>query len=228
MTSDATSFPDRFTEIDDLTREDHCYLRANDKCVFLGEYTAKMGFAHSKTNQLIFNFKKPMDRKGQPEWKYKRRSIQMAAQSLFKAFGNADLREYTFVPVPPSKARNDPMFDDRMMTMLNMVSEKVFQSKGYRLDIRELVVQMKSTTAAHDTNMRLKPEELAQLYAVQQNLLEGIQSNIVICDDVLTTGCHFRAMEMEIKSAVSGATIIGLFLARCTPEAIDISDFDSD
>jgi hypothetical protein len=59
MTS-ASSFPLRLTKIDDLTRSDHSYLTAADDCYFLGEYTARKGFAFSATNRLILNFKKTM------------------------------------------------------------------------------------------------------------------------------------------------------------------------
>ena len=60
MTS-ASTFPQRLTKIDDLARPDHFYLTADDECYFLGEYTARKGFAFSPTNQLILNFKKSMD-----------------------------------------------------------------------------------------------------------------------------------------------------------------------
>jgi hypothetical protein len=67
MTSGST-FPRRLTKIDDLTRPDHSYLTAADVCYFLGEYTARKGFAFSATNRLIFNLKKSMDRRGRSEW----------------------------------------------------------------------------------------------------------------------------------------------------------------
>ena len=56
-------FPRRLTKIDELTRPDHWYLDENDPCFFLGEYTARMGFVYSETNNLILNFKKSMDRR---------------------------------------------------------------------------------------------------------------------------------------------------------------------
>ena len=67
MTSDV-AFPDRFTEIDELTRPYHYWLTDDDRCYFLGEYTAGRGYSYSQTNQLILNFKKSLDRQGKPEW----------------------------------------------------------------------------------------------------------------------------------------------------------------
>ena len=57
------AFPNRLTKIDDLTRPDHSYLTEGDACYFIGEYTARLGFTYSATNNLILNFKKPMDRR---------------------------------------------------------------------------------------------------------------------------------------------------------------------
>ena len=61
MTSDV-AFPSRFTKIDGLTRPDYYWLVEDDRCFFLGEYTARHGYAYSPTNNLILNFKKTLDR----------------------------------------------------------------------------------------------------------------------------------------------------------------------
>lgn len=227
MTSDNSSFPDRLTKIDALTRGDHYYLREEDACFFLGEYTARKGFSYSATNNLIINFKKPMDRRGAPQWKYKGKMIRAAATALCKAIGSSNLRDFTFVPVPPSKRRDDPMYDDRMQQMLDVFADLVLDQHGYRPDIRPLIEQSTNTVAAHDTDVRPTPDDLAELYIVNDAMIQdGCRTRIVICDDVLTTGCHFRAMVTAILRHLPGAEFRGVFLARRVPEAIDIEDFD--
>ena len=109
--------------------------------------------------------------------------------------------------------------------MLGIVSELFYQNRGYRLDVREMDEQTQSTAAAHDTDTRPEPAGLVKLYEIQQFMVSEAQDRIVICDDVLTTGCHFRAMEMVILAAISSATIRGMFLARRKPETVDFSDF---
>lgn len=220
MTSDSSSYPERFTKIDALTRGDHSFLREEDNCFFLGEYTARRGFSHSATNNLIINFKKPMDRQGRPEWPHKARNIRKAAAALHKAFGNSDLRRYTFVPIPPSKSRVDPMYDNRMMEMLTHLRAHVRRLQGYDIDIRELVSQAQSTTAAHDTDIRPTLAELVALYQIERSELSGVREALLICDDVLTTGCHFRAMEHVLSVALPGRPCYGVFLARRVPEAM--------
>ena len=79
------AFPSRFTKIDELTRPDHYWLTEEDQCFYLGEYTARQGYAYSATNNLILNFKKALDRRHKREWRYKELAIQQAAA----AFRNA-------------------------------------------------------------------------------------------------------------------------------------------
>ena len=71
MTS-ASTFPQRLTKIDDLARPDHFYLTPDDECYFLGEYTARKGYAFGATNQLVLNFKKPMTKRTTAQWRYRR------------------------------------------------------------------------------------------------------------------------------------------------------------
>ena len=87
MTS-ASTFPRRLTKIDDLTRADHSYLTTADACYFLGEYTARKGYAFSPTNRLIFNLKKGMERRDRPEWRYKAVAIQTVADALRAALND--------------------------------------------------------------------------------------------------------------------------------------------
>jgi hypothetical protein len=91
MTS-AGTFPQRLTKIDDLARPDHFYLTPVDDCYFLGEYTARKGFAFSATNQLILNFKKSMDKRATAQWRYKEKAIEEAA-AAFRASLNSEWLE---------------------------------------------------------------------------------------------------------------------------------------
>ena len=184
MTSGST-YPRQLTKIDDLTRPDHSYLTAADECYFLGEYTARKGFAFSTTNNLIINLKKPVDRQGRPEWPYKARAIQTAAEALRTALNDNARQTLTFVPVPPSRAKTDPLYDDRLVQMLRSVWP------GQAVDVRELVVQPQSSDAAHDRDDRPKPAELEARYVIDRGLLRLPPQAIAVVDDMVTTGAHF-------------------------------------
>ena len=108
MTSDTTYLPRRFTLVDELYRQGHWYLTDDDVCYFLGEYTAKQGYAFSKTNDLISNFKKPLSTWGTPQWRWKAWAIEYAAGAFRAALFNRDLDTITFVPIPPSRAKGGP------------------------------------------------------------------------------------------------------------------------
>ncbi len=66
----------RLSKIDERTRGAPYYLEVTDPCDFLQEYTARRGFSHSETNQLIINLKKPVDRRDRPEWSHKENAIR--------------------------------------------------------------------------------------------------------------------------------------------------------
>lgn len=220
MTSDSI-FPRRFTLIDELIRRDHWYLADDDICYFLGEYTAREGYAFSPTNQLIVNFKKPMDRQERPEWYYRQRAILQAATAFRVALDDRDLDSITFVPIPPSKAKSDPLYNDRLIRMLHAIRAEP------PLDIRELIVQTRSVPAVHESETRLTPLELQAIYEVDLRLTEPTPSEIAIVDDVLTAGAHFKAVKAILEGTFPGVRIIGLFLARRVPETVDIESFEA-
>ena len=208
MTSDST-FPTRLTEIDHLTREDHWYLRDTDRCYFFGEYTARQGYAYSPTNGLILNFKKSMNRRENvAEWQYKSKAIETAASAFRVAIAQDFLDQVTFVPVPPSRAKGDILYDDRLTKMLHAIRTNPV------LDIREIVTQKESYEAAHDSDERPSPRRLQEIYAVDERLITPIPEHVAIVDDILTTGAHFRAMTNILSECFPEATMMGLFIAR--------------
>lgn len=223
MTSDATLFPERLTKIDELTRGDHTYLDETDECYFFGDYSARKGFSHSTTNNLILNFKKPVKYQSTPSWQYKERAINSVAQAFSKNLGDA-LRSITLVPVPPSKLKSNPEYDDRLMTMLRLLSPPA----GVNPDIRELIVQTQAMPASHDSSTRLPPAEWQKVYAVAETLVEPAPNWIGIVDDLLVTGSRFRAMSNVLKARFPAARITGLFVARRVPEAVDWSELFDD
>ena len=218
MTSGET-FPQWLTQIDELMLPDHVYLDDDDTCYFLGEYTARQGYSYSDTNQLIFNFKKPMDRRNRPEWRYKGIAIQQAAEAFRNALNPAFIDYATFVPVPPSKAKGSLEYDDRITQMLRRI-------RGNRpIDVRELVLQSVSTDAAHESDDRPSPDDLVELYELDESLTMPEPQALVVVDDVLTTGSHYRAVQRVLSERFSDAEVFGLFIARRAPDASDFWDF---
>jgi hypothetical protein len=62
--------------------------------------------------------------------------------------------------------------------------------------------------------------------AIDQTLLNRKPQNIALVDDVLTTGAHFRAACAVVKQVFPDVPIVGLFIARRVPEAVDFEEFE--
>jgi hypothetical protein len=197
-----------FLEIDDLLRPLYPHLTARDQCFFLREYTAGQGYAGSETNRLILNLKKPPDRRGRPEWHYKEQAIQQVAREFRDSVNLPALRRVTLVPMPPSKAEGDPLYDDRMLQVLRAVD-----LEG-QLDIRELLVLAESTMAAHASTARPRVAQLIANLAVDEAVAAPPPATIALVDDVLTTGAHFVAAKAVLTARFPGVIVRGLFVAR--------------
>lgn len=205
--------PDRLTLIDDTNRGDHHYLEVGDRCYFFGEYFAGKSYKGGDTNQLVFNFKcKPTIAAANPaRARYKSNAIQIMATGLRKAISQPNAEQYTWVPMPPSKAVGDPDYDDRMLRVLRIA----FQ--GYDADIRPLLRQTASTAADHEQGERLTPDELRAVLQIDTTILLAapVRQGIILVDDVLTTGKHFKASVHHLSHAIQDLRVAGIFVARC-------------
>jgi hypothetical protein len=196
------------TEIDDLLREDHWYLTKGDACYALREYIARGGWQAGETNQLILNLKKSPDRRGKPEWRYKLKAIRQAGEEFRKAVSADWLRGAVLVPMPPSKAKDDPGYDDRVVRIADVVCE------GTGAEVREILVQKSSMEPVHLAERTRDIDALAENFAIDEGTCPPAPPKIAILDDVLTTGAHFCAAKQVLGRRFPAAQIIGLFVAR--------------
>ena len=54
---------------------------------------------------------------------------------------------------------------------------------------------------------------------LDERLAEPAPDTIFIVDDVLTTGCHYKAVKQVLQRRFPDATIRGLFVARRVPKS---------
>ncbi|MCA0393129.1 MAG: hypothetical protein LCH70_03245 [Proteobacteria bacterium] len=206
----------KLTQIDDLTRSDHWYLEEGDSCLFFGEYTAHKGYDHSHCNQLIVNLKHPPAyRLAKPYvYRHKIKAINEIAAALVAAIQDEHIANLTFVPIPPSKAKSDPAYDARCTEILRRMANHTTRN----IDVRELVIQTESTAPSHESDNRLKQEDLIPIYQIDEALTAPPPRELVIFDDMLTTGSHFKAMQHVLSQRFPGVPIHGIFVARRKPE----------
>jgi predicted amidophosphoribosyltransferase len=207
---------------DPLSFGDHCYLAADDSCYHLGEYTARRGYSFSDTNQLISNLKKKPTVRHESQWRHKENAIVKIAGVLCSALTHGEnkqlLSRVTLVPIPPSAALGDPLYDDRMTRILNGMRQKL----GMELDIRELVKQRSSTHPVHENEERPTPWQIVQNYYLDEDLVHPAPDGIWVFDDMLTTGAHYKAMQTVIRDRFPDIVIVGIFVARRVPETDEI------
>lgn len=205
----------RLTEIDSSNIDLHARLNDSDKCLFLFEYTSGQGYAFSATNDLISNLKKKPGAGGQY---YKQQAISRCANYLRRALSDEWLTIATLVPVPPSKIVGDPLYDDRV--------ERICRLIGSDIDVRPIVRQTQSTTAAHEVSIGERPsvEDLLAVYDLDPALAAPAPKVIGIIDDVLTAGTHYRAMQIKLAAQYPGVPIFGIFIARRVFATSDFGD----
>jgi len=196
----------RFRKIDDQNRGYHHNLTADDDCYFLLEYTSGKNYSFSGTNSLISNLKKPPSLFRSAQYRYKLEAIEASGVALGQAIRQDWLAAGTLVPVPPSKARGDPEYDDRILQICRRIPGAV--------DVRELVVQTRSLPADHEGGPRHHIEDLLEAYRIDESKAAPAPSSIAVVDDVLTNGTHFRAMKTILQSRFPRMPIFGFFIAR--------------
>lgn len=217
--SDA-SWSGRLRRVTELERPDHHWLGEEDDCYFVGEYTPRAGYAHSKTNGLINNLKKRPSLKGTNQWLYKIKAIREVAAVIAAGLKPEARSAITFVPIPPSKMRDHREFDDRM--------EKVAHGIAPDADVRELIHLVEPREAAHETVETRDPDALRAKLAIDPDLLDPKPHIVALLDDLLTTGCSFRACRALLAESLPDVAVIGLFVARRVPDRSDIEiDFDA-
>lgn len=178
------------------------YLDQEDECYYAREYVSRGGYAASEANQLIHNLKKPIDRRGRSEWKYKTAAIEQFASELAEM-----LPPGAFITdIPTSHSAGDPAYDDRLVQVLTATAR-------LRHDVSyvKLLTCRQSIGAAHLGGSR-SPDALFPNLNWCGEAAE--QSAVFIVDDVIGSGGHFAACKRLIRDHWPQCRVIGVFWAR--------------
>lgn len=195
----------RFSKLDETNYHEHHHIRLDDTCLYMHEYTPGRGYSFSTANQLIANLKKKPSNHTRPDYHYKTKAIRECSMLFSNGLNSEWLEGAVLVPVPGSKSADHPDYDTRM--------EDVCRGIGETVDVRPLVTQTVSTSAAHEGE-RISLDELLAIYEINEGLLDDVPLRIGVVDDVLTAGTHFRAMHTTLINRLPNASIVGIFVAR--------------
>ncbi|EMN8656223.1 hypothetical protein Q8W80_28070 [Pseudomonas aeruginosa] len=222
--------PQRLSIVGELEMADHYYLTPQDKCYFWGEYTpyehtGGQGWNFSPTNQLISNLKKKMDKKGAPGWGYKQKAIEVVGRSFseFWKWGKLIELKTVLVPIPPSKLRSDPLYDPRMLQVLNVINGAV----GGGLDIRDCLIFKEDLGASHELMDRPSPDELYNNLEFDDGAgrCDDVPGVVFLFDDMLTTGAHYVACARKLKEVFPRVDVVGNFVSRRRFPSFDGDEF---
>ncbi len=213
------TMPPRFTVVDDLERPDHAYLPADVRCYFWGEYTPQRliegpAWDYSPTNRLITNFKKKLDRRDQYDWRYKEQAIATVGTAFAAMLDWPALHGFgwAIVPVPPSKPRSDPMYDDRMMQVLQEIQNR----RALVLDIRDCLSFSGAFASSHESDERPTPNQLYQNLEFDPvaGRIGSPPRGFFLLDDMLTTGAHLVAVRQRLRDEFGNLPVTGCFISR--------------
>lgn len=205
-------FPDRLRPVDASLLPEHSRLKPADACDFLWEYTPRQPASWSAGNQLIRDLKlKDSQLSRRPaRLRYKHAAIAHAGRALRRVLPQDWLREATFVPMPCSKVHGGCDHDDRMLRVLRCAL------RGRGADIRELLQMNCSLSADHESRVRCSAVRLRRALHVVEAPPRRL---IILVDDVLNSGKHFRVASGLLQQRWPDRRVRGLFLARCVRQS---------
>lgn len=187
----------------DLSQTVPHYLETGDDCYYAREYISKGGFSASQTNGLISNFKKGIDKKNTLQWQHKLNAIVQFAEELSRL-----LKDGTIVAtVPASKSKNDPEYDSRLDDVLKKLGKL-----RPTLHIVEPLRVKKTLPAVH-----LGGDRKSSIFYNNLEWLGGLPidaNHLVLVDDVITTGSHFKACQKMVLENVPTIKVFGIFWAK--------------
>lgn len=208
----------RPNKIDAASLPFHRHLDKSDECYYFYEYTVGQGYSASDPNQLIFNLKKSVTRRHYSDYRHKENAIREVALLLSRF----DFTSLCFVPIPPSKEKTHPEYDSRLVDILQNA-----KNLNESISWHETVLLTRSHVANHrQEGNRLGPDDLERIY--EFNAPTTPHDDIIIFDDVLTTGSHFKAMKTVLLQHNPGARVRGLFIARSVYPCTDFDEIDDD
>ena len=164
---------------------EHCYLNAADELYFTDIYEC----CRRHGNKALILRLKQNDKS----------AVAEIAKQLSAVLPRRWRRGVTFIPMPPSLGKRSAITD--IVSLLRVA------------DSRDLLAQRCDTPSSH-AGWRPAPAHRSELLTVAKDRIGADPRSVVVVDDVLTTGSHFRAAKIVLRQRWPCVRVIGLFIAR--------------
>jgi len=196
--------------LDGVRRAQHCFLEATDRCLYLWDYLP--GRARNRAQRWIHSLKcRPSQATACPlHGIYKERALVCAAHALRAAAPRSWVEQVSWCPIPPSMTPGTADYDDRLLRLLQLAFA------GYDADIRPLICQSQCLLPDHRASQRMSFAALYGLVSVDAAQLRrrALRLEVVLFDDVLTTGKHFKCAQARLQERLGPINVSACFLAR--------------
>lgn len=156
-------------------------------------------------NQFVSNFKKDIKYRGQPPWYYKEQAILAAAHALKEIQNRCS---FLWVPMPTSKVVGSSEYDDRLVDTLSKVGDIAMQ---------QLITTTVNREAVHTSSSPRSLDSVSGGWQVHP--MEKPFDRIILFDDVISSGAHFKAAKTLIEGHFGNVKVYGIFLARAVQPA---------
>jgi len=179
--------------------------------LFARIYTIGQGYDHSDTNQLIINLKhSPTSRPAL--LRHKQKAIAKFAEELAQLFRHNRATPLALMPMPPSKARSDADFDNRLDQVADRVTKQCANVVVFPL--LERARSVSSHHAGAPRSARACFDSIRIVKSVRDRLENSTKRVIAVLDDVLTSGAHYEAARQHLQREFPNDRIIGVFWAK--------------
>lgn len=205
-----------WTRISRVNSFNHRELDGEDICLFLHtRETHQYGEIDqwSYAYQTIENFKiSPVALQNNPaRRRYKEQAVQTITNDLAMLFRDANPRaRFLLVPAVTSKSRTDPNYDDRLVKVCSTVA-----SRFPNVDSFELLSISRTIASAHTGAGARNVNALFSNIVVDTSIAIRDYASVLIFDDVISSGAHFKTCKLAIQRAYGNDVLIeGVFWAR--------------
>jgi len=188
--------------------------QAEDICYYIWKYNPNSEVNES-VHSFVKNFKRnPQELQGNTFFpKYKSQSINKAAHELSlicnRLEDNNKFKDSIWLPIPPSKSKADPLYDDRLVKVLESINS------SFRLKFHDIFSTINSTESSHKSNERDVQLKIDNITCNSHGIeLLKNNANFIVFDDIITSGASFKALKTIIQSNNPDANVIGLFLCK--------------
>jgi predicted amidophosphoribosyltransferase len=120
------------------------------------------------------------------------------------------LPTFLLIPIPPSKCKSNPLYDDR----LEKVAKEISQLDS--VEYFPIIDTKNDSQASHQSQEHRNPSTFYQNMVVNRTLLTIYKPGniLVLLDDVLTSGAHFTAALRHLRENFIEPEVMGVFWAK--------------